>query len=254
MQAIVSQAGYGRMARGMQHSCPRRRAGIASRERKEEPCKGRHLFATVLAGLLFAGPLQAAIIMLQAELNGANEIPSGVGDPDGSGFATFTIDTIACTMIWAVTVENIDFGDRGAHTHRRFSGQSATCASTSRGCSAAGPDRTDADAVLIANPSGFYYNVHTGPFQGGAIRGQLEFVARRRAGQRGPDVARADRRRLAAQAKLIRRRRAPRRGRPGDETRGPARRRPCAPVACPGCSGPPPRHRRPHPLPSSGRT
>ena len=30
---------------------------------------------------------------------------------------------------------------------------------------------------MIADPSAFYYNVHNDPFQGGAIRGQLEFVS-----------------------------------------------------------------------------
>ena len=33
-------------------------------------------------------------------------------------------------------------------------------------------------AVVIADPSAFYYNMHNDPFQGGAIRGQLEFVSR----------------------------------------------------------------------------
>ena len=53
--------------------------------------KGRHVFATVLAGVLFSLPVQAVIITLQADLYGANEIPPA--DPDGTGFATFTIDT-----------------------------------------------------------------------------------------------------------------------------------------------------------------
>ncbi len=68
---------------------------------------GRHLLAALLGGLLACGPLQAATIVLEAELSGANEIPSGAGDPDGTGFATVTIDTIAMTVVWEITIENV---------------------------------------------------------------------------------------------------------------------------------------------------
>ena len=139
--------------------------------------KARHVFATVLAGVLFSLPAQATIITLQADLNGANEFP-GPGDEDGTGFATFTIDTVASTISWAVTVENID-PVIAAHIHPGAAG-------------AVGPPLIDFSAMLngadlvvpsadlaavIADPSAFYYNVHTDPFQGGAIRGQLEFVS-----------------------------------------------------------------------------
>ena len=138
--------------------------------------KARHVFATVLAGVLFSLPAQALIITLQANLNGANEVPPA--DPDGTGFATFTIDTVASTISWAVTVENID-PVIAAHIHPGAAG-------------AVGPPLIDFSAMLngadlvvpsadlaavIADPSAFYYNVHTDPFQGGAIRGQLEFVS-----------------------------------------------------------------------------
>lgn len=91
--------------------------------------KGRHLFATVLAGLLFSVPAQAVIITLQAELNGANEVPPG--DPDGTGFATFTIDTIAQTISWAATVENIDLPVIAAHIHPGAAGEVGRRSSTS---------------------------------------------------------------------------------------------------------------------------
>jgi CHRD domain len=138
--------------------------------------KGRHLFATVLAGLLFSVPAQAVIITLQAELNGANEVP-GPGDPDGSGFATFTIDTIAQTISWAVTVENID-PVIAAHIHPGAAGEAGPPLIDFLGSLNGGPLASADLAQVIANPSAFYYNVHTDPFQAGAIRGQLEFVSR----------------------------------------------------------------------------
>jgi hypothetical protein len=135
----------------------------------------RHLFAAVLAGLLFCGPARAAIITLQAELTGANEVP-GPGDPDGSGFATFTIDTIAQTISWAVTVENID-PVIAAHIHPGAVGVAGPPLIDFSGSLNGGPLASADLAQVIANPSAFYYNVHTDPFQPGAIRGQLEFVS-----------------------------------------------------------------------------
>jgi hypothetical protein len=146
--------------------------------------QGRHLFAAVVAGLLFAGPVPAATIVLQAELSGANEIPSGVGDPDGSGFATVTIDTIAMTVIWEITVDSID-DVVAAHIHIGDSTVNGDVRIDFSGQLSGGPI-TDADAVLVAsNPSGWYVNVHTGPFEGGAIRGQLHHVRVSEAGSAG---------------------------------------------------------------------
>ena len=139
--------------------------------------KGRHLFATVLAGLLFSVPVQATIITLQANLNGANEIPPG--DPDGTGFATFTIDTVASTISWVATVENIDLPVLAAHIHPGAAGEVGPPLIDFSAQLTGGPLVVpSADlAAVIANPSAFYYNVHNDPFQPGAVRGQLEFVS-----------------------------------------------------------------------------
>ena len=140
--------------------------------------KGRHVFATVLAGVLFSLPVQAVIITLQADLNGANEVPPA--DPDGTGFATFTIDTDASTITWAATAENIDLPVIAAHIHTGAAGVIGAPLIDFLGMLTGGPLVVpSADlALVIADPSGFYYNIHNDPFQGGAIRGQLEFVSR----------------------------------------------------------------------------
>ena len=65
-------------------------------------------------------PVQATIITLQADLNGANEVPPV--DPDGTGFATFTIDTVASTITWVATAENIDLPVIAAHIHTGAAG------------------------------------------------------------------------------------------------------------------------------------
>jgi MYXO-CTERM domain-containing protein len=135
---------------------------------------GRHLLAAALIGLLASGSVQAATITLQAQLSGANEIPPA--DPDGSGLATVTIDTIALTVMWEIDVANID-DVVAAHIHFGDSTVNGPILVDFSGALVGGPI-TDSDAAAIAaNPSHWYVNVHTGTFPGGAIRGQLHRVA-----------------------------------------------------------------------------
>ena len=140
--------------------------------------KGRHVFATVLAGVLFSLPVQATIITLQADLNGANEDPPA--DPDGTGFATFTIDTVASTITWVATAENIDLPVLAAHIHPGAAGVIGPPLIDLSSGLIGGPLAVDSAVLadVIADPSAFYYNVHNEAFLNGAIRGQLEFVSR----------------------------------------------------------------------------
>jgi CHRD domain len=134
----------------------------------------RHLLAALFTGLLFCSPVQAAIITLEAVLTGANEVP-GPGDPDGSGHATFTIDTIALTVVWDVTVADLDTV-LAAHIHAGAPGEfNVPLIDLSSGLSG-GPLQSDDLAQVIADPGAFYYNVHTDIFPNGAIRGQLRLV------------------------------------------------------------------------------
>lgn len=136
---------------------------------------GRHLLAAALIGLLACGPIHAATIILQAELSGANEIP-GPGDLDGSGFATVTIDTIALTVVWDITVAGID-APIAAHIHSGTADVAGPVRVDFSGQLTGGP-LADADlALVVSNPSAWYVNVHTDPFQAGAIRGQLHRVS-----------------------------------------------------------------------------
>ena len=136
----------------------------------------RHLLAAIFTGLLFCSPVQAAIITLEAVLTGANEVP-GPGDADGSGHATFTIDTIALTITWDVTVADLDTVV-AAHIHPGPAGVAGPPLIDLSSGLTGGP-LTSADlARVIADPSAFYYNVHTDAFLDGAIRGQLQLVRR----------------------------------------------------------------------------
>jgi hypothetical protein len=121
---------------------------------------------------------------LFAELSGRNEISAttgqaGAGDPDGFGSASFTFD--GDQVCFGITVANLD-APVAAHIHRGGKGvngpvvvpltQPATGdPGASSGCVAIDPALA---AEIQANPRGFYANVHTTAFGGGAVRGQLK--------------------------------------------------------------------------------
>ncbi len=114
-----------------------------------------------------------------AQLTGANEFPT-VGDPDGIGTAAVTINAVTGEVCVDLRVANITTAT-AAHIHTGAAGAagailvpltaptptSATCATITPG-EAAG---------IVANPAGFYVNVHNADFAGGAIRGQLSSAA-----------------------------------------------------------------------------
>ena len=138
----------------------------------------------VIASLLLAGTALAAPMSFSADL-----ADGGEGDADGSGSASITIDTDTGEVCWELSVENI--GDVVAsHIHVGAEGESGGVvvpldvdgfSGTSEGC----VDASDADlAAIVANPAGFYVNIHTAEFSGGAIRGQLAA-----AGGETPDTA-----------------------------------------------------------------
>lgn len=111
-----------------------------------------------------------------ADLSGGAEVP-GPGDPDGTGRAEVTIIDDLDRLCWDVTVANIS-PPTAAHIHRGgvgVSGPPVVPLEAPEGGSAEGCTQVS-DAILDeieANPSGFYVNVHTADYPGGAVRGQL---------------------------------------------------------------------------------
>jgi CHRD domain len=120
--------------------------------------------------------------LLSARLSGANEVPPA--DPDGSGDATVALgrDAVCFTLSW----NNINQPFAG-HIHRGAAGingpivvgffQKTPTTPLPAGISSAAGCVQGVDPALIAeirgNPAGFYVNLHTADFPGGAIRGQL---------------------------------------------------------------------------------
>lgn len=111
-----------------------------------------------------------------ATLTGANEAPAA-GATGGTGKAEVTLDSAKGEVCYDLSVSGIT-GATASHIHDGASGVAgpvvvpfqAPAAGTAKGCTPA--DKALVDKI-IANPSGYYVNVHTTDFPGGAIRGQL---------------------------------------------------------------------------------
>ncbi len=128
-------------------------------------------FATLLF-LLALLPAAAYAQSFSALLSGANEVPAA--DPDGTGLAVVTFT--GTTVHYTVLAQNIG-APTMAHIHRGAAGTNGPVVigfdvNTLSNGSAAGVDQALINEI-IANPSGFYVNVHNAEFANGAIRGQL---------------------------------------------------------------------------------
>jgi hypothetical protein len=111
-------------------------------------------------------------------LTGAAE--GTTGDADGTGTATIRILRDAGTVCFRLTAQNIVLPSVGSHIHRGAAGSNGPiviqlvapgASGVSTGCTT-GVATTLLDEIL-ANPAGFYVNIHTTDHPGGAIRGQL---------------------------------------------------------------------------------
>jgi hypothetical protein len=134
--------------------------------------------------VLLASPAHAATAVLRATLTGA-EVPTG-GDPAGSGEAYVVIDTASGRVCTVVIVRGVA-GIIAAHIHKGAAGvigphavdlntpvDYGTGVAYSARCTLESPAVA---ADLVANPSGYYVNVHSAARPLGALRGQLRTLA-----------------------------------------------------------------------------
>ncbi len=114
----------------------------------------------------------------QVSLKGKDEVP-GPGDPDGSGSATINIDRAFNQVCFTIHVAGLVLPTTGAHVHQGARGVAGPIVvsltppdgtGSSSGCAAVTSDLVNA---ILANPQGYYVNVHTTDFPNGALRGQL---------------------------------------------------------------------------------
>jgi hypothetical protein len=121
---------------------------------------------------------------MSTDLSGAEEVPAGVGDPDGTGTADLRLNSGQEEVCFELTWQNLDGVVQRAHIHEAPAGENGSIVvslfegeSFSGTGSASGCDLGDATRAVIKrifkNPSGFYVNIHDSVRPGGAIRGQL---------------------------------------------------------------------------------
>jgi hypothetical protein len=137
--------------------------------------------SVLLAALLgMSLPAAAAIQEYTAILNGHNETFGGgifdKGDLNGYGVATLLIDDVANTISWNIDVGDIALPLTGAHIHQGDASVAGPIL-INFSSSLTGSGLFDTDlAAVVANPGGFYVNLHTSEFPAGAIRGQIAAV------------------------------------------------------------------------------
>lgn len=121
---------------------------------------------------------------LTTTLTGAQEVPAGVGDANGTGTAELTLNAGQEDVCYELTWQNLDGTVQRAHVHEApagvngpivvslFEGQSFSGTGSATGCDLGDATRDEIKRIL-ADPSGFYVNIHDSVRPGGAIRGQL---------------------------------------------------------------------------------
>lgn len=131
---------------------------------------------TLSAAALALAPVAAAAetVVLTANLSGANE-PAG-GAPEGNGAFRVEINTDTGDFCYTLYGEKIS-APTMAHVHTGAAGTNGapviTLDVTGKGsdmCIAVEPDKLK---PIVADPAGFYINIHTADFPAGAVRGQL---------------------------------------------------------------------------------
>ena len=114
-----------------------------------------------------------------ADLSGENHLDDS-GDPEGTGSASVVINSDTSEVCFTITFDRIE-DPVAAHIHQGGADVNGDVVvdfdwenNPGEGCVAG--DSAVVSAI-VADPSGYYVNVHTPEFAAGAIRGQLEAVA-----------------------------------------------------------------------------
>ena len=137
------------------------------------------VLAPIATLALTASSAAAQPVVFRATLTGA-AVPRG-GDPAGSGFAYVVVDD-AADRICVVTSSSGGTLPTAAHIHHAPAGQVGPHAvdlnnpvtfgtgGSSSGCYSA-PEAVLDD--IVANPAGYYVNIHSHEYPLGSLRGQL---------------------------------------------------------------------------------
>ena len=116
-------------------------------------------------------------------MTGEAEAPTA-GEPVGTGTATIRMRRGQGQLCYSIQVRNITLPAAAAHIHRGGTGEAGpiviplrapNAAGVAGGCTAVARALV---AQILGNRQGYYVNVHTTDFPGGAVRGQLVGTSR----------------------------------------------------------------------------
>jgi len=113
-------------------------------------------------------------------MDGAQEVPGGSGDPDGTATGTLTLSSLAGLLSFSILFSNID-DPIALDIHFGAAGVEADPLVTLPVSDGVDPNPLIGtvalpDAILqsmIGDPTAFYVNLHTAAFPNGAVRGQV---------------------------------------------------------------------------------
>lgn len=134
------------------------------------------LLAHALLGMAICSTPALAddMVQLGATLAGADQ--TGGGDTDGTGTFAAEIDAGSGDLCYTLAVDHIA-APTAAHIHLGAAGVDgdpvATISVTGSGGDECIAMQREVAKAIVANPAGYYVNVHTADFPKGAIRGQL---------------------------------------------------------------------------------
>jgi hypothetical protein len=126
-------------------------------------------------------PTNAHVITLVASLLGKSEVP-GPGDANGGGTAILTLDPNRDNIAYTIAVAGLQGTITMAHVHMGAAGASGPVvvpfmAPVQGSITGSVSVSYSTLSSVKQNPAGFYVNVHTSSFPGGAARGQLALVS-----------------------------------------------------------------------------
>ncbi len=141
------------------------------------------LVAPLAVGAVTAAavPAAASTTTLTAHARGVDELPTP-GPAAATATATFTVDTAAGRICYQMTAAGLGGPATAAHIHQGAVGVTGPHvvvldpAKVNTGTATCLSVATSLAAALVANPAGYYFNVHTAAFPDGAARGQLMLV------------------------------------------------------------------------------
>jgi hypothetical protein len=135
--------------------------------------------------LLATAPAYALSTTYQVLMTGALEVLPNIGDPDGLATGTITLDDVTGGISWNISYSNLEPTLSGFHIHTGAVGVNGAVLVSLGTATTGGPGTLISSTTttlaninaILANPTGFYVNIHTTPtYPNGAVRGQLGVV------------------------------------------------------------------------------